>query len=937
MISTRHATVSALMLALLFCSQHGASAPISNSPPSATTVHDHLRHACAPPDQAAPPEVVLRDREAVDWTPPSPGVPNLGFTRQVCWFHVELAPKADREWLLLLGYALLDRVDVHMLDSEGRVLRQYRAGLRRSVHPDAVFHNKPVFPLHVGADGKVQLYLRVESAYGMQLPVQLLSREAFDRQSQRSTLMHGLFFGGMLVALLYSLFLYGSIRERAYLFHVAWILCVTLFVAVYEGYAERLLWPNHPLLPAHAMSWLLPLLSIIPALFALHFLALEERAPRLAGLLRAQILLALPLFPALVLLDRYWVIPPATAMILLVNVSVFAAGVLQSRRGDPHAHAFTVAWACYIAGSLLLGLNKFGALPYNFLTEYLVQAGVFLAVMLHCLTLSHRINHLQSAHARSLEQRAHAEMEAFRATARNQAKSDFLATMSHEIRTPLHGIQGMADLLRSTRLDDRQNQYVETIVASSRSLLAVVNDILDHSRIEAGDLKLDYRETDTETLVDESIALFALRAAQKGVPLHIFIESRAPARIVIDPVRTKQVLVNLVSNALKYTEKGEISLHLALREPPDETGRCMLLLEVSDTGPGLADDRHRAIFHSFSRGKEKQNNAPGTGLGLSISRQLVEMMGGEMGVTSSPGRGSTFSFTIACTAVSEDARQPELAGHNALVVTNDPRLRLSISQLLARWGLEVSEGRDAEDARRRLSRHDGADRKFATVIWHQRAPGDYMALLDLCEDCALVLVRDPYVNEAPDTAPALPATEVPLQPARFRKLLLNAMDTKTMDTNETHRETGERGQDFTDLRVLVAEDNSINQFVIESMLRNTGVRPVITANGNELLAHYRKVEHEGKPDVIIMDCEMPGMDGYEATRRIRAMEASGEEPGDLPVWIIALSAHASDDYVYKAREAGVDDYLSKPVSRRQLIEALLRFREGRRQAAHGRS
>ena len=940
MMGKRHATVLALMLLLLpgwspHAADHGAlTVPLTTVDAGETSlmVHDHLHHACAPPEQA-PPELILREPGSIEWTPASSGVPNLGFTRKVCWFHARLAPEADRDWLLFPGYALLDRLDIYLMDSDGRVLGQFRSGLRRPAPVDAVAGYREAFPLRTGDDGEAQLFMRAESAYGMQLPVQMISRDAFEGKRQLAMLLHGLFLGGMLVAFLYSLFLHFSLREPAYLLHALWIVCVTLFVVLYEDLAGAFFPGARPLLSAHAMSWLLPLLSIVPALFALRFLALHERAPGIARVLRIQILLAAPLLPALVFLDRYWIVPPATAMILLVNLSVLWAGIVQSRRGDAYAYAFTIAWVAYIAGSLILGLNKFGVLPYNLITEYLVQVGVFVSVILHSLSFSHRIHYLQDAHNRSVQERARAEMEAFRASARNQAKSDFLATMSHEIRTPLHGMLGMTELLRGTTLDNRQNRYVETIMDSSRSLLAVINDLLDYSRIENGNLTLDNRETETEALVDESIALFAQRAAQKGLPLYSFIESRVPARVRTDPVRTKQILTNLLSNAIKYTERGEIALHVALREPPDETGRCIMLFEVSDTGPGLADERHRAIFRAFSHNDQGAGQIPASGLGLSISRQLAEMMGGEMGVTSSPGRGSTFSFTIACTVVDGDPRQPELTGQRAVLISADNRLRLSLSQLLARWGMDVREAMDAADAERQLELIRASDAGTAVVFWHQREPDGQARLPEACDDCPLILVQDFHIAGPPSALPDTSALELPVQPARLRQLLL--------DTIRAHGGMGELNpllddpvpEEFAGLRVFVAEDNHINRFVMESMLRDMGLDPVVTTNGRELLARYHESGSTGKPDVIIMDCEMPGMDGYEATRKLRETEHHQGEH----VWIIAVSAHAGSDYVQKAHDAGVDDYLSKPVSRARLIKALRRFhRMKHSQAGHDR-
>ncbi|MCG8394279.1 MAG: ATP-binding protein [Pseudomonadales bacterium] len=875
-----------------------------------------LEYFCTPPEETLDITSV-QARADLPWQSAQRKMPNLGFTTDQCWFRfaVRNLNRLHSDWLLRVDYAMLGELDAYQLDAGGNLVGHYQAGMDRdfSVRPNNF--PTPAFPMTLPTGKDSEVYLLVSSAHSIQLPLELVSHERFSQQAQNQTIVQGIFFGGMLVMILYNLSLFFSIRERVYLLYVCWSAVVTLFMAVLHGYAHRYFWPHSPLVSQYIIHYLLPLIVILPSLFTLHFLALKEKAPRMGVWLRALVMAGTLLLLAAPFTSRTFLIPISVSAILVMDFSVFIIGLLRTRAGDPDARIFTVAWSCFLVGAAAMALNKYGFVPRTTLTEYLVQAGVFLEVVLLSMALARRINRLKESHSDSIRERAIAEMEAFKAGARNHAKSEFLATMSHEIRTPMNGIMGMTDLLRRTPMSQQQAQYVSTIYQSTQSLLTVINDILDYSRIESGKLELDYQSIALESIVDDCVRLFALRSSEKQLPLYIHIDSRVPERIKTDPIRLKQILTNLLSNAFKFTERGSVSLHVTLKQPPNNKNICGLMIEVVDTGIGLDEGQQTGLFQAFNElsGKGKHN---GAGLGLVICKRLIELLGGEIGVSSSLGRGATFWLSLPV-EVEKSSAQPALKNRTAVLISQTPAQLLSLSQILSRWGAQTREYRDVETALDPVNPSAPVD--YVIAEHHVMANPQYVERLRQHFGNPTLVLLHPTGKPLSDTLPEdLLLIETPFSCQALKRSLLTGGDTDTAPAPTAEQTVVlERGNA---LNVIVAEDNPVNQLVIDSILKSLGIHATLVNDGEKVLALVE--EQPNYWDVIFMDCEMPIMDGYQATREIRALEKGlSSQPH---CWIIGLSAHATGEYVQKARDAGVDDYLSKPVSQQQVSDALKR-------------
>ena len=907
--------------------------------------------------------------------------PGFGFTSSAYWARTTITSRLDAPatYYFELKYPILDHVEFYIPDDNGR-LKKFISGDNHPFSTRPLNYTYFVFPVTLQPDQSKTCYMRCITTGSMNIPLVLLSPIALAETTSFEYMMLGIYYGLVLVMIIYNLFLYFRINDITYLYYVTFITGFMFFQLGLNGLSFQFLWPYQIWWANNNLPFFIFFAYLFGSLFTRSILHTRHYLPRIDKLLSFYQYLGIGGMLFALVFSYSASIKLAAALCFTLPTHIYC-GIRIMFTGYRPALYYAIAWSVFLIGIVVYAMKTFAILPNTFFTQWASQIGSAWEVTLLAICLADRLyllekekKQVQAEYTTKLEKaniqldetniqlsQANTELNVYnidlekrisertlklsqsnkrlrqearerklaeeKAEAANLAKSAFLANMSHEIRTPMNAIIGMSGLALRKNQDSKTEYYLQTIQSSGNTLLKIINDILDFSKIESGKMEIEATPFTLRNILENLTDIFSEKMAKKKVELIISVDKDVPDSLQGDPLRLGQVLINLVNNGLKFTEQGEV--HVKINLLNKEADDLTLLFSISDTGIGISKEQLDKLFISFSQADTSiSRQYGGTGLGLAICRQLVELMDGEIKVASTPGQGSTFSFTVVFTTTkkSRDGEKQipdDIRNARILIAVHNKTVQTSLQNSLTPHGFTVETTGSLELIFQ--SEKNSGLRDFDLILLGNL--GDEQKILE-----TLTLIRK---KTSLQKIPVILLTffgqeylvrqarsldvDIFLQKPVLRGQLLSAIR-KGLKTNHARNlsQTTSPGQTASPVqggRILLVEDNLINQQIVIELLSSKGIQIVTAENGREAIKAVRNDFY----DAVLMDVQMPVMDGMKATRQIR----SDGRFDNLP--IIAMTAHATKGVRQRCLEAGMDDFMTKPVEPDILLTTLSRW------------
>ena len=861
---------------------------------------------------------VLRAR--ADFVHPRSAYATLGVRDEAVWVRIPVVVPAtsDGTWVMDIDYASINRVDVYIVNGGKAKLRGV-LGKLQPLSQHALGGRTPAITMVLPRGEASEVLLRIENFGAKILPIRMFKPAAFHASTLNEQMLQGMLAGLTLCLLLYSLAQWVNLRESLFGKYALMVAGLGLFSIEFFGLGAQYLWTGNIWMTQHAGGLFALMASCGAYLFVEEALArpgIDRIFSRLMKCFAALTVLAAFSY-AVDLIDVKQLVIIVSTLGLLPMLLGLPGAFGRARRGDPVGTYFLIGWAISFASSVILSQVINGNIKANFWTMHALQFGNTLDMLIFMRILGTRSKAMQSA--------------MLRAEAATRMKSDFLANMSHEIRTPMNAIIGMSRLALMSDPSARQRNYLSKIQGAGEHLLGIINDILDFSKIEAGKLSLETVPFNLADIFEHLSSVAVVKADARKVELVFRVASGVPHTLMGDPLRLGQVLINLTSNAVKFTPKGEIVV--AVDVVQRHAGAIVLRFSVSDTGIGMTEEQLAQLFQSFSQADGSiTRKYGGTGLGLSISKQLVEMMGGSIKVKSTPGVGSSFSFSVSL-GTAEGAAPlavplASLQQVRVMVVDDSQTATDALVEMLGSFGVAADAADSGEAALDLLARAVEQGEPYQVVLMDFMMPGwDGIETIRRIRADQRFAAPPAILMVSACTREEVAGRDAHTQPEGFLSkpvgpsLLYHSLVQVLRPDLAGHAASALSGVRQTDLarlegaRILLVEDNANNREVALDFLAAAAIEVDVAVHGGQAIQMVRDNDY----DLVLMDIAMPGIDGLAAARQIRALGNRSSLP------IVAMTAHAMAGDREQSLKAGMNDHVTKPIDPEALFKALLHW------------